>query len=126
MTVKESPCVSTNTAATIALVCQVSSTMEQIVSVRIHQRQHMFFIYCQLNFRTFSDNEKYTVKRFSFRFFISLSHQFDILIYFPDIDECNENTHNCHEMYGICTNKIPTFLCTCALGSKGNGTYCLG
>ena len=45
---------------------------------------------------------------------------------FTDIDECSEQTHNCHEVYGVCTNQAPFFLCTCALGSKGNGTYCVG
>ena len=42
-----------------------------------------------------------------------------------DINECQEKIHNCHKMYGVCINIMPFFYCTCALGTKGNGTYCI-
>ena len=42
-----------------------------------------------------------------------------------DIDECSENSHNCH-VNAKCTDMEGSFFCTCILGYTGNGTYCQG
>lgn len=46
-------------------------------------------------------------------------------VLFSDIDECSEDTHNCH-MDGICTNTNGSFYCTCQVGYTGDGVNCTG
>uniref|UniRef100_A0A0G4HWB0 EGF-like domain-containing protein n=1 Tax=Chromera velia CCMP2878 TaxID=1169474 RepID=A0A0G4HWB0_9ALVE len=42
-----------------------------------------------------------------------------------DEDECYKNTHNCHNMYGTCTNVPNNFTCACNYGYVGDGvTVC--
>ena len=43
----------------------------------------------------------------------------------PDINECNERSHNCHEN-ATCTNLQPHFNCTCDSGYTGTGVSCSG
>ena len=44
-----------------------------------------------------------------------------------DIDECTEETHNCHEMSNAtCTDTDGSFYCNCTEGFGGNGTFCDG
>ena len=38
-----------------------------------------------------------------------------------DLDECNENEHNCHMLHGICLNTIGSFDCECDIGFQGTG-----
>ena len=47
------------------------------------------------------------------------------LMYFSDIDECVEGTHNCHAN-ATCNNTAAAFNCSCQTGYMGNGTYCQG
>jgi hypothetical protein len=42
-----------------------------------------------------------------------------------DIDECFEDSHNCH-VNAKCTDTEGSFFCTCTSGYSGNGTYCQG
>ena len=42
-----------------------------------------------------------------------------------DISECILDTDNCHSN-ALCTNTDGSFICTCADGYKGNGTFCEG
>ncbi len=44
---------------------------------------------------------------------------------FPDINECTEETHNCHE-HASCNDTDGSFNCTCNTGFSGNGTDCEG
>ena len=44
---------------------------------------------------------------------------------FVDIDQCTENTDNCHNN-ATCENTEASFVCTCNDGFTGNGTYCEG
>ena len=45
--------------------------------------------------------------------------------FFQDIDECQENTHNCHED-GECINMDGSFRCECKVGFVGSGEICSG
>ena len=49
---------------------------------------------------------------------------FDLTLY-ADVDECESNAHNCHQL-GICTNNFGSFSCHCRRGYTGNGTWCEG
>ena len=40
-----------------------------------------------------------------------------------DNDECNLNTHNCHEN-ADCVNIPNAFQCDCKVGYSGNGVHC--
>ena len=42
---------------------------------------------------------------------------------FLDIDECDENTDNCHDE-AMCTNIVGSFVCTCNSGYSGDGVNC--
>ena len=42
-----------------------------------------------------------------------------------DIDECDENLHNCHSD-GYCINKQASFDCQCHVGYTGDGISCTG
>ena len=44
---------------------------------------------------------------------------------FPDINECTERTHDCHE-YASCTDTDGSFTCTCNTGFSGDGKNCEG
>jgi hypothetical protein len=46
-------------------------------------------------------------------------------IKFADIDECNDESDNCHDN-ATCRNNDGSFNCTCNSGYTGNGTYCEG
>ena len=52
---------------------------------------------------------------------------FSILVYclFSDINECADDTHNCH-YNATCANLDGSFNCTCDPGYMGNETYCEG
>ena len=44
-----------------------------------------------------------------------------------DIDECAEETHNCHvTSNATCSDTDGSFYCNCTEGFEGNGTYCNG
>uniref|UniRef100_UPI00359018BB fibrillin-1-like n=1 Tax=Myxine glutinosa TaxID=7769 RepID=UPI00359018BB len=40
-----------------------------------------------------------------------------------DVNECEANTHNCHEN-ATCENTNGSFTCPCKQGYRGNGTFC--
>ncbi|XP_076820951.1 uncharacterized protein LOC143466199 [Clavelina lepadiformis] len=40
-----------------------------------------------------------------------------------DIDECQENEHNC-DLNALCVNVAGSFFCSCLEGYTGNGTHC--
>ena len=42
-----------------------------------------------------------------------------------DINECTDETHNCHTD-GYCNNTDGSFHCTCHIGYRGNGENCSG
>ena len=42
-----------------------------------------------------------------------------------DINECTNNTHNCHENAN-CTNTNGSFTCECVKGFTGDGENCTG
>ena len=44
---------------------------------------------------------------------------------FTDIDECSDNTDNCHTN-ATCTDVDGSFTCKCNGGYEGNGTACTG
>ena len=45
--------------------------------------------------------------------------------YFVDVNECAEETHNCHVMSNAtCSDTDGSFYCNCTEGFEGNGTYC--
>ena len=47
--------------------------------------------------------------------------------YFLDVNECAEETHNCHVMSNAtCSDTDGSFYCNCTGGFEGNGTYCDG
>ena len=48
-----------------------------------------------------------------------------VVIYFLDIDECAENSDNCHNAT-VCTNTIGSFKCHCPAGLSGDGITCIG
>ena len=41
------------------------------------------------------------------------------------VDECSDNTDNCHEQ-ATCNDTDESFTCTCNAGFEGNGTFCAG
>lgn len=43
----------------------------------------------------------------------------------PDVDECSDNIHNCHDN-AACYNKAGSYVCHCGLGYHGNGSACQG
>ena len=44
---------------------------------------------------------------------------------FADLDECQEQKHNCHDMaHG--SNTVGSFNCTCLQGFTGDGVICAG
>ena len=43
-----------------------------------------------------------------------------------DVDECNNNGHNCHVGKANCLNIPGSFECHCKDGYTGNGTFCSG
>lgn len=45
--------------------------------------------------------------------------------FIQDIDECQVNTHNCHED-GVCINTDGSFRCECKVGFIGSGEICSG
>ena len=47
------------------------------------------------------------------------------VIFFLDIDECNEGTHKC-QTDATCDNTIGWYNCTCNPGFDGNGLNCAG
>ena len=42
---------------------------------------------------------------------------------FADLDECQEQKHNCHRM-AHCNNTVGSFNCTCLQGFTGDGVSC--
>ena len=44
---------------------------------------------------------------------------------FPDVDECQKNTHDCH-LNATCRNTNGSFVCTCLFGFNGDGRNCTG
>ena len=46
-------------------------------------------------------------------------------IFTSDIDECTENTDNCHAD-ATCTNSVGSFSCSCNTGYTGDGVSCSG
>ena len=44
---------------------------------------------------------------------------------FADLDECQEQKHNCHDM-AHCSNIVGSFNCTCLQGFTGDGVICAG
>ena len=44
---------------------------------------------------------------------------------FADLDECQEQKHNCHRM-AHCNNTVGSFNCTCLQGFTGDGVSCFG
>ena len=38
-----------------------------------------------------------------------------------DLNECDENEHNCHVLHGICLNTKGSFTCECDDGFQGTG-----
>ena len=42
-----------------------------------------------------------------------------------DIDECLEQSHQCHEE-AVCTNNIGSYTCSCRPGFIGTGESCMG
>ena len=49
-------------------------------------------------------------------------HQLSFLV---DIDECLEQSHQCHEE-AMCTNNIGSYTCSCRPGFIGTGESCMG
>ena len=41
-----------------------------------------------------------------------------------DVDECNNNGHNCHAGKANCLNIPGSFECLCKDGYTGSGTFC--
>lgn len=50
----------------------------------------------------------------------------DVSFFFStDIDECLDNSHNCH-LSANCTNNAGSFSCSCLIGYTGDGISCSG
>jgi hypothetical protein len=47
------------------------------------------------------------------------------LLIFADVNECADNTHNCHHN-ASCKNANGSFSCVCNSGYSGNGVNCTG
>jgi len=47
-------------------------------------------------------------------------------VVFPDIDECQEQSDNCHAEWAMCTNTNGSFSCACQTGFRGDGVTCDG
>ena len=48
------------------------------------------------------------------------------ILFFLDVDECGENTDNCHE-FADCTDLEGSFTCLCKQGYTGDGVIsCIG
>lgn len=45
--------------------------------------------------------------------------------FFTDVNECQEQTHNCG-INSMCNNTIGLYLCTCLQGYSGDGMECYG
>lgn len=50
---------------------------------------------------------------------------FTLLPLLTDIDECSDNSHNCH-LSATCTNTVGSFTCSCNAGYTGDGITCSG
>jgi len=48
------------------------------------------------------------------------------IVVFPDIDECQEQSDNCHAEWAMCTNTNGSFSCACQTGFRGDGVTCDG
>ena len=46
-------------------------------------------------------------------------------VFSTDVNECQDQTHNCHED-AQCSNNIGSFSCTCLQGYSGDGVNCSG
>ena len=49
----------------------------------------------------------------------------NLLVFFPDIDECNAANNSCHEN-AWCNNTQGSFSCSCKPGYEGDGYNCTG
>lgn len=47
-----------------------------------------------------------------------------LLLFFPDIDECNSTLNECHPYFAICENFPGGYNCSCFEGYKGDGFTC--
>jgi len=45
-----------------------------------------------------------------------------VIIFFQDVDECDEGRDNCHDR-AVCSNNIGSFSCSCAPGFSGDGIF---
>ena len=46
--------------------------------------------------------------------------------HFIDLDECTDGTHNCHNIFATCQNRVGSFECSCNDGFSGDGVNCEG
>ena len=54
-------------------------------------------------------------------------HMLVPILYSLDVDECAEETHDCHVMSNAtCVDTDGSFYCNCTEGFIGNGTFCDG